>query len=484
MSSKVSKITVSNLKAVSELTADFNGCTAIITGGNNKGKSSFLRSLPDRIHGIKPEVILKKGEKEGYASWLLTSGEQFIWSFDNGDGKKKAGEKLTFITSAGIKGSVTRELALRYFPPTFNVDDFLQAAPKQQKATLQKLVGLDFTDVDKRYEEAYLDREGKNRRAHEQEIIFNDWGMPEQVQEVGLDQLMFDKAAVRNKLNTEYLSNKAANEKLRTAFVEECANIKREYDLAVSNSEKHYSEICRMEEDRVRVNNERAAAIQVKYNECQNACATLEKHGYEGDAIEWLRSIESSIPKKETYKAPPTSAPIPEPTYPKQPTYVPEMPDSTELNVVDEKILNAQKINQAAQAYKDWKAQERKMQESAADAAKAHSKVVLIEEEKMDMIRSAKMPEGFGFSGDGITYTDLPFTREQLSSSGIYIAALKLAAMTLGEVRTLHFDASFLDKNSLGEIEKWANASDLQLLIERPDFEGNEIEYQLLNCDK
>lgn len=40
--SKVKRITVSNLKAVSELTADFNGCTAIITGGNNKGKTSFL----------------------------------------------------------------------------------------------------------------------------------------------------------------------------------------------------------------------------------------------------------------------------------------------------------------------------------------------------------------------------------------------------------------------------------------------------------
>jgi hypothetical protein len=37
-----------------------------------------------------------------------------------------------------------------------------------------------------------------------------------------------------------------------------------------------------------------------------------------------------------------------------------------------------------------------------------------------------------------------------------------------------------LDKNSLLEIEKWAVENDLQLLIERPDFDGGEIEYQIL----
>lgn len=90
------------------------------------------------------------------------------------------------------------------------------------------------------------------------------------------------------------------------------------------------------------------------------------------------------------------------------------------------------------------------------------------------------MPDGFGFSDDGITYNGFPFNRDSLSSSGIYIGALKLAAKQLGEVKTLYFDASFLDKNSLQEIEKWANEQDLQLLIERPDFEGGEIEYQIV----
>ena len=45
----------------------------------------------------------------------------------------------------------------------------------------------------------------------------------------------------------------------------------------------------------------------------------------------------------------------------------------------------------------------------------------------------------------------------------------------------MHFDASFLDKNSLAEIQLWANENDLQLLIERPDYDGGDIQYKIIN---
>jgi hypothetical protein len=157
------------------------------------------------------------------------------------------------------------------------------------------------------------------------------------------------------------------------------------------------------------------------------------------------------------------------------------MPDNAELLQAEEKINTANEANRKAQVYHDWLKQKDNVAAKSQFAGDADILVKTIETERMNMIKSAKMPEGFGFSEDGITYNGLSFTREQLSSSGIYIAALKLAAMTLGDVRTLHFDASFLDKISLADIEAWAITEDLQLLIERPDFEGGEIEYQLLN---
>jgi len=152
------------------------------------------------------------------------------------------------------------------------------------------------------------------------------------------------------------------------------------------------------------------------------------------------------------------------------------------LKLLDEQINTANETNRKAQVWKDYTTLHTQYVDAGKTAGEADDKVKLIEKERMDMIKKANLPEGFGFSEDGITYNGLAFTREQLSSSGIYIAALKLAAMTLGEIKTLHFDASFLDKISLSDIEKWAESESLQLLIERPDFEGGEITYELLNC--
>lgn len=132
---KVKKITVSNLKAISALTADFNGCTAIITGGNNKGKSSFLRSLPERLRGNKNGLILKEGEKDGMAEFELTTGEKFAWNFD---GKK---EKLTYTSERNITQAVTKDISKTYFPDLFDVDKFLTDTPQKQSKKLQELSG-------------------------------------------------------------------------------------------------------------------------------------------------------------------------------------------------------------------------------------------------------------------------------------------------------------------------------------------------------
>ena len=51
---KVIKIHVKNLKAVSDITFDSKGCTAIINVANNSGKSSTLKSLIERIQSKSP----------------------------------------------------------------------------------------------------------------------------------------------------------------------------------------------------------------------------------------------------------------------------------------------------------------------------------------------------------------------------------------------------------------------------------------------
>lgn len=411
--SKIKKITVSNLKAVSNLTASFDGCTAIITGGNNKGKSSFLKSPIDRIRGTKPEVVLKHGEKEGFAELELTTGEKFIWEFNNnGKGFK---EKLTFITEKNIPASVTKDLCKVYFPPVFDVDEFLNSTPAKQKATLQKITGIDFTEIDRIYKHAYDERTFANKRVAEEKarLVLVDPDLPAEPIDI-------------SHLEKEFNGIEAHN-------------------LRYDNSVKQIEDKRKVLQD----NQSEIEALQIRIN------ALCDKN----------ELIEQEIEQAENWCN--------------------EAANQRKLNGKElaEQITLARQKNAEIANNNQAKKQNEQYEKLVKEAEECDQEVKRIEAEKLDVIKKASMPDGFGFTDEGITYNGFAFTKEQLSSSSVYIAALKLAALGLGDVKTLHFDASLLDKISLQQIEKWANENQLQLLIERPDFEGGEIEYQLL-CAK
>lgn len=400
---KIKKITVSNLKAISSLTVEFNGCTAIITAGNNKGKSTFLKSLPERLQGLKPNEVLKHGEKDGFAEWELTTGEKFVWTFKEGK------EKLTFITEKNISTSVTKEISKSYFPAVFNVDEFLNSAPKKQRETLQKLTGIDFTEIDKLYQDAYESRTYANKRLSEEKakLVYYD-----------------------PKLTSELIDVSALQEQINNAALQEqkLQQVKQGVKDRANQLVEIGSEIADLEAKIVLLKSKKNAVESdiKKGNEWVLAQKTIDVTSFKETLA---KSIEQNKVIEENNKA------------------------KLQQEIYDKALLNAQE---------------------------ADAKVKSIEAEKIDVIKNANMPTGFGFSEDGITYNGFAFNKETLSSSAIYIAALKLAALQLGEVKTLHFDASYLDKNSLLEIESWANEQDLQLLIERPDFEAGEIEYQII----
>lgn len=405
--SKIKKITVSNLKAVSALTADFNGCTAIITGGNNKGKSSFLKALPDRLRGNKPDLVLKAGEKEGFAEWELTTGEKFIWSFD----EKK--EKLTFITERNIKTSLTKDISTHYFPPVFDVDAFLNSTPKKQKEVLQKLTGIDFTEIDQLFKQAYEERTWANKK-------------------------LVDEKAKDHKIDPTLPAVEFPTEELEKELAGIDSHNQRVTDFKVRLQEK-----VKQIED----NNLEIQELQAKIRTIESKNVGLNEEVKKGHA--WLSDDKNKL----------------------------------KLNAVELKkqLTDLKAKNKEIEHNNKNKEQQAVVEKADQNAKYADETVKRIEAEKLEVIKNASMPDGFGFSDEGITYNGFEFTKEQLSSSGIYIAALKLAALGLGEVKTLHFDASYLDKNSLADIEQWAIDNDLQLLIERPDFEGGEIEYQILN---
>lgn len=441
---KIQTISISNFKAISDLDMDFKGCSAIITGRNNSGKTYFLRGIPDRIRFIRPDVMVKQGEKEGRGEMILDTGEKFVWEFS--DSK----DKLTYITKDGSqRQSVTKELGQRFFPVTFDIDKFLQSSPKQQAKQLQAIVGLDFTDIDKRYEEAYNTRTEKNREAELYRVKLEKMIKCDRVEFVDLTNLQAKKEVIKDALNKKYLENKKANEDRRKAWNDEKAKLDK---LAADH------------------NNIQAQLTQ-KFNDATDALSILKLNGYKGNEVQFFLDTFKDVMKPQI---------IASDNYPKEPEYIEEMPDRKDLDAIDAEILSASETNASAQKYKEW-IDHKNATESAKDIAKQWDDIVKdIEEDRQNLLESAKMPQGISVTSEGVTVDGLPLDRNQISTSKLYTSALRIASINLGEVKTLYFDASFLDKISLSEIELWANENDLQLLIERPDFEGGEIKYELI----
>lgn len=442
--SKVNTIRVWNYKAIESQNIDLNGCSCIVTARNDAGKSSLLKGMFERMAGNKAAKIVRNGETEGGYELGLDTGERLLWQFS--EGEKGFKEKLTYITEKDIKISLTTELRNRFAPATFDVDEFLVSTPAAQRKTLQDLTGLDFTSIDGRYDTAYKERNAANTRASDAKTLFDAQIAPAKVEMVVMTDLTTKKEAEHTRLNDLYTENKNKNTATRLA-AEEVNKKLDDLNLLISAS--------------------------------QNALSVLNKCGYDGNEVELFidKLIKLVKPKIVLVDMEVSPEYIPKDG---EPILIKERPDDTILKAIDQEIIDATETNRKAKVYTDWLLLQTNVTTTKNLALEADKKVQAITQERLDLIKTANMPEGFAFTDDSITYNGLAFTREQLSSSGIYIAALKLASMKIGEIRCLHFDASFLDNKSLSEIEAWASTQDLQLLIEQPDREGGEITYELL----
>lgn len=427
---KIKKIEVKNFKAISEMVANFDGCSAVVTSGNNKGKTSFLKGLIDRFRSQKPQLIVKEGEKKGYQVMELTDGSRIIWNFTENS------ERFSFVTKDGFekKTGVLEAIGSRYFGVQFDIDKFLNSGPKKQSEELQRIVGLDFSQLDSDYAKAYENRTYANRKWRE--VSARKLEQPE------TPNIPFLPDEIKSKIEDIEQINEAKRKKW------------------LKDNEKHLSDVQKFNSDQEKIQS-------VKDD------ANRQLH-YFGNLPKEYKNFVDMVGFKKFFDS------LPEPQASKPYKNLPE-PEYESISALKEDLEKAQKEVLAFESkkneYEKWIKEGQKARKSKE---KADQLVDEIMQEKKIIIESAEMPEGFEFAETGILFNGFPLDSNQLSSSQKYIAGLKLGAMVLGEIKALHFDASFLDKNSLKDVQEWAEKNDLQLLIERPDYEGGEIEFKVI----
>lgn len=431
---KIKKIEVRNFKAVEKNIANFNGCSAIISAGNDKGKTSILRGLIDRFRGEKPDLILKEGTLKGFNTMELTDGAIIEWKFT------EKTESFSFTTADGIKQTtgVLSAIGKRYFGIKFDIDKFLHDPGQKQTKELQRLVGLDFTDIDARYNVAYDKRTDANREVKRlNALIIVE---PEEITNPNINLL-------KTKLENGKKTNKSLKEKWEKdnkIYQKDTIDFNEEQDLRKADIDEAESSI--------KILNQLDGGIFIE-------CIDFSK----------AKEIQESLPAVEEKK---TLESLSEPEYVDV--------DTIQKNIdnTNDDIIKYNGYLTKLQTYNDHVISKEKAVKLQTDY---DAKVKKIEEEKLALIQSADIPKDFEITADGILYKGLPLNDNQISTSGKYIAALKLGSLVLGEIKTMHFEASSLDKNSLSKIQDWANEQNLQLLIERPDFEARDIRYEILS---
>lgn len=388
---KVNRIKIQNIKAIEDLEVDFKGCSVIVTAGNNNGKSTLLKSLPERLTGKKAEI--REGQTEGYCEWELSNGDIFTWELNEGKG-----DKLRLITKDILKIPVTKQITSKYFPSTFDIDKFLQMSKNKQKEEIEKISGIDTTKLNEEYKEAYDNRAYVNRT----------------LRDLGALNTNFD----------EYIS-----------------------EVIDDTEEELRDTISKADVINLQITNTKESVVKKK-EEVKRLTLQLK------EAKEIVKKEEAWL--KENFE--------------------------TNKEAYEEELEEVRKNNALIEENNKKRENFKKVASKKKEAHTADQLVKELVDKRNDIVAKSNMPEGFTFNSDGDLYYDgFPFNKDSLSSSAIYIAALKLASLSLGTVRAIHFDASFLDKISLGEIQKWAEAQDLQLLIERPDYEGSkEITYEFV----
>jgi predicted ATP-dependent endonuclease of OLD family len=433
--SKIKTIRVENFKAISQKEVILDGQSIMMVAANNQGKSSILKGLIDRFQSVKPPVIVKEGESKGFNEMELTDGSVIKWSFT------EKTESFTFTTKEGIKMTtgVLKAIGERYFGKKFSIDDFIASSSTKQTEKVLEILGVDTSRLDADYKEQYDLRADANRELKRLRAF--DYTKPIERSKPDLD-------GVKEKKEALIKSNKDLQDKW------------------TKENEEHQKETLEFND----VQEKLRKSIQF----ISKSISNLKE--YEGSVVGSFIDFKGM---EDLLKEVPEPKPTKQLTSLDQPAYNSLQEIDQEIEDVYKKLEKYNVYSSDVKTFNDWR---KEGLQAKANTQLHEDNLKSILEQKANLVANANMPKEFTISEDNnLLYNGFPLSTSQISTSSKYIAALKLGALVIGDIKALHFDCSFLDKNSLNEVLSWSTENGYQLLVEKPDWEGGDITYEIIN---
>ena len=415
---KVVELKAENFKRLQavEIRPDDDMAMVVIAGSNDAGKSSVLDAIMSAIvggRGMKdiPEPI-RRGEDRAEVSLDLGDLKiKRVWEPNKNRVEVTNAEGQKYSSPQGILDALTSSL-------TFDPLEFARMQPRDQRATLLRLVELPF-DIEEsdRERSALVQAESAAR------------------QEVKRAESVVKPSIPDDTPDAETPASDIAREMHRRQEVIRQNDEKRRELDELNNRYSNQIEYVQRNENRVR-------EIETELQ----------------SAKELLLSHQNKLIDVETEKA-------------KQSALVDSLvdPDLTEL---EERLAKLDEVNRnvrqkRANAETSERLKAARASESAAVAAvKAHDKA------RAEALANAKFPvDGLGFSEDGVTLDGLPFTQASESQRIKTSVAMGMAMSPRLKVMMIR-DGSSLDSKRMAEIEDMVKDQGYQIWCERVDESG------------
>lgn len=224
---------------------------------------------------------------------------------------------------------------------------------------------------------------------------------------LNVQEILSRKENLRSELNAKYLANKKHNDALRVKYeADKEAREKRETE--------HSDENARRSEN---------------IKDANDAAETLERVGYDcAGLVKWI----ATMPALTTFAEPEIPAP----------KLIEEMPDDSELQLIDSELLRASETNAKAGAYIEYKKKVKTKEAKKAELAANKKKQDEVEAETVAYIKQFKFPfAGLGIDDEGgLTLEGRPLTESYFSRGELELIVAQLHASLNPAFKTRFID--------------------------------------------
>ena len=453
---KIQRIEIQNYKVIKDLKKDLSGNVFIVKGDNEVGKSTFAKAflkLMDK--NTLEQTPVMHGEEEGKITGHFIDPELRKYTvtveFTNNDATIK------MVTPEGIISRKISDIKNLFNYNYIDVDQFLSWSStsdgrKKQRNTilnvLPEQIREKFFELEQTEFSTYTERTEVNSTV---KILESQINPP-----VDIDD--------EEGITAEYNKKK---EKL-LVFTEENTKIDTKLEILGSITERkdHIKEEIAKNE---KVNSEKISTLQTSIQEFQNKIKRAEE---KIDTVTKESLIEKKNLKEQLEELnvedenPPVKHDITELTL--------------EVNVLEKKLHDISLQASLREKYEKEKEQLTSVKKKAQELTETIEKT---RKEKQSIINNSELSiPGLEIRDEGLYFKDLPFDKEQLSTSQILMIVFKLMVAINKKTPIFFFSrAESLGEANLNILTEYAESKNLQLFIDKvtPGPLGIEIVEQI-----